>query len=136
MTKISGGKSEERGASNGFHVNVLGRVVNQGDPSFGEENLNHAAWARFRMTVRADELNQYLTTNREQFKERRGLKIFRAFLRRVFNKARTAYDSDTRARDAGWRRCLGQVTWRLVAKSVTQRGVGNSQDAITDSRPF
>ena len=95
--KISGGKSEERGASNGFHVNVLGRVVNQGDPSFGEENLNHAAWARFRMTVRADELNQYLTTNREQFKERRGLKIFRAFLRRVFNKARTTYDSDIRA---------------------------------------
>ena len=34
--KISGGKSEQRGASNGFHVNVLGRVVNQRDPSFGE----------------------------------------------------------------------------------------------------
>ena len=33
--KISGGKSEDRGASNGFLVNVLGRVVNQGDPSFG-----------------------------------------------------------------------------------------------------
>lgn len=45
--EISGGKSEERGASNGFHVNVLGRVVNQGDPSFGERNLSHAAWARF-----------------------------------------------------------------------------------------
>jgi hypothetical protein len=95
--KISGGKSEERGASNGFHVNVLGRVVNQGDPSFGEDNLSHAAWSRFRMTVRADGLNEYLTTNREQFKERRGLKIFRAFLRRVFNKARTAYDSDSNA---------------------------------------
>ena len=80
--KISGGKSEERGASNGFHVNVLGRVVNQHDPSFGEENLNHAAWARFRMTVRADGLNEYLTTNREQFKERHGMKVFRAFLRR------------------------------------------------------
>ena len=95
--KISGGKSEERGASNGFHVNVLGRVVNQLDPSFGEENLNHAAWARFRMTVRADGLNEFLTTNREQFKERRGMKIFRAFLRRVFNKARTSYDSDINA---------------------------------------
>ena len=95
--KISGGKSEERGASNGFHVNVLGRVVNQLDSSFGEENLNHAAWARFRMTVRADGLNEFLTTNREQFKERRGMKIFRAFLRRVFNKARTTYDSDINA---------------------------------------
>ena len=95
--KISGGKSEEHGASNGFHVNVLGRVVNQGDPSFGEENLSHAAWARFRMTVRADGLNQHLTTNREQFKDHRDLKIFRAFLRRVFNKARTTYDSDSSA---------------------------------------
>ena len=95
--KISTGKSEERGASNGFHVNVLGRIVNQQDPSFGEENLSHAAWARFRMTVRADGLNQFLTTNREQFKERSGMKIFRAFLRRVFNKARTSHDSDVNA---------------------------------------
>ena len=95
--KISEGKSEERGTSNGFHVNVLGRIVNQHDPSFGEENLNHAAWARFRMTVRADGLNEYLTTNREQFKERRGMKIFRAFLRKAFNKARNTHDSDSNA---------------------------------------
>ncbi len=95
--KISGGKSEERGASNGFHVNVLGRVVNQSDPSFGEENLNHAAWARFRMTVRADGLNEYLTTNREQFKESHGMKVFRAFLRKAFNKARNVHDSDSNA---------------------------------------
>ena len=95
--RISGGKSEERGASNGFHVNVPGRVVNQNDPSFGEENLSHAAWARFRMTVRADGLNQFLVTNREQFKERRQLKIFRAFLRKVFNKVRSDYDSDQNA---------------------------------------
>lgn len=95
--KISGGRSDERGASNGFHINVLGRVVNQDDPSFGEKNLNHAAWARFRMTVRVDGLNQLLTINREQFQERRELKIFRAFLRKAFNKARTYYDSDQNA---------------------------------------
>ena len=97
VDRISGGKSDERGASNGFHVNVLGRVVNQSDPSFGEKNLSHAAWAKFRLAVRADGLNQFLTTNREQFKERRGLKIFRAFLRKAFNKARTFYDSDPNA---------------------------------------
>lgn len=92
--RISGGKSEERGTSNGFHVNVLGRIVNQNDPSFGEDNLSHAAWAKFRMTVRADGLNQFLTTSREQFRERRELKVFRAFLRKAFNRARTYYDSD------------------------------------------
>ena len=92
--KISGGKSDEHGSSNGFHVNVLGRIVNQNDPSFGEENLSHAAWSRFRMSVRADGLDKYLTTNREQFQEQRSLRIFRAFLRRVFNLARSAYDND------------------------------------------
>ena len=95
--RISGGKSEQRGASNGFHVNVLGRIVNQSDPSFGEKNLSHAAWARFRMAVRVDSLNKYLTTNREQFQERHELVLFRAFLRKVFNKARNTYDSDPRA---------------------------------------
>ena len=92
--RISGGKSDERGASNGFHVNVLGRVVNQQDISFGETNLNHAAWARFRMTIRADGLNDYLTTNREQFTECREIVIFRAFLRKAFNTARQLYDDD------------------------------------------
>ena len=92
--RITGGKSEERGVSNGFFVNVMGRVINLHDPSFGEKNLNHAAWSRFRMTVRADGLDEYLTTNREQFREHRALKIFRAFLRRAFNTARVAYDGD------------------------------------------
>ena len=92
--RITGGISDERGASNGFHVNVLGRVVNQSDPDFGLSNLSHAAWARFRMTVRADGLNDFLTTSREQFREQRELKVFRAFLRKAFNKARTFYDSD------------------------------------------
>jgi hypothetical protein len=95
--QISGGKSEERGSSNGFHINVLGRLVNQADPSFGELNLSHAAWARFRMTARADGLNSYLTTDREKFKDRRDLKVFRAFLRRCFNLARSHYDSDNNA---------------------------------------
>jgi hypothetical protein len=95
--RISGGKSDERGPSNGFHINVLGRVVNQHDPTFGEDNLSHAAWARFRMTVRADGLNELLTTDRERFRESRDLTVFRAFLRRVFNKARTYYDSDEEA---------------------------------------
>lgn len=94
---VSGVKSDKRGASNGFHINVLGRVVNQGNIAFGEKDLSHAAWARFRMTIRADGLNGFLNTNREQFREQRELKIFRAFLRKVFNKARTQYDDDINA---------------------------------------
>lgn len=95
--KITGGKSDEFGASNGFHVNVRERVVNQSDPSFGERNLSHAAWARFRMTVRADGLNRFLTTDREKFMNRTELRVFRAFLRKAFNVARQFYDSDPQA---------------------------------------
>ena len=95
--RISGAKSDERGASNGFHVNVLGRVVNQADASFGEQNLNHAAWARFRMAVRADGLNQFLTTDREKLRESRELRVFRAFLRKTFNLARNYWDADANA---------------------------------------
>ena len=40
------------------------------------------------MTVRADGLDEYLTTNREQFRDHKALKIFQAFLRRAFNLAR------------------------------------------------
>ncbi len=95
--KISGGKSEKHGASNGFLINVRGRLVNQGDPSFGEKNLSHAAWARFRMTVRADGLDDFITTNREQFQDRREVSVFRAFLRKAFNKARGLFDDDKSA---------------------------------------
>lgn len=91
---VTGGKSEERGASNGFHVNVLGRVVNQNSPTFGESNLNHAAWSRFRMTIRADGLNGFLTTDRERFLDTPQMRVFREFLHSAFNKARAAYDSD------------------------------------------
>jgi hypothetical protein len=97
VDRISGGKSDARGASNGFHVNVLRRVVNQQDPSFGEKDLSHAAWARFRMAVRADGLNTFLTTDREKFRERQQLKLFRSFLRKIFNKARAFYDNDQNA---------------------------------------
>ena len=93
--KISGGKAQERGSSNGFLVNVLGRVINQDDPSFGADNHSHAVWARFRMAVRADGLDQFLTTSREKFRDTPALKVFRAFLRKCFNLARSEYDSDT-----------------------------------------
>ena len=88
---ISGGKSEQLGASNGYFVNVLGRVVNH-DPSFGEKDLSHSVWARFRMTVRADGLDSSLAVNREQFFQNREIRVFRTFLRRVFNFARVHYD--------------------------------------------
>ncbi len=95
--KISGGKSEEYEASNGFHVNILGRVINVADSYFGLTNLNHSAWAKFRATIRADGLDNLLSVNREGVKQSIELEIFRAFLMALFNKVRKSYDALTKA---------------------------------------
>lgn len=91
LDRISFGKSEQNAPSNGFFVNVRGRVTNS-NPHFGLRDLSHSAWSRFRMTVRADGLNSLLAVNREQFSEERELRIFRAFLRAAFNKVRTRWE--------------------------------------------
>lgn len=95
--RISGGKSENVASSNGFFVNILGRVINWDDPYFGLENLNHSAWAKFRATVRADGLNDYLSVNREGVQDTPEVEAFRAFLLGLFNKARVAYNAATKA---------------------------------------
>ena len=86
--RISGGKSEELGASNGFFVNVLGRVVNLDQPDFGLENLSHGAWAQFRATIRADGLDSELRVERDGLRDSSQLRIFKRFLLATFNQAR------------------------------------------------
>lgn len=95
--RISGGKSEDIEVSNGFFVNVRGRVIKPEDPYFGLDNLSHSVWARFRATIRADGLDSKLSVNREGISDSRELRIFRAFLMKLFNKARVDYDARTAA---------------------------------------
>lgn len=89
--RISGGKSDLVGRSNGFFVNIRGRVINPQDPYFGLENLNHRAWSKFRATVRADEIDEQLSVDREGLLEGSKLMTLKSLLRAMFNKAR-AYD--------------------------------------------
>ena len=90
--RITGGKSSERGRSNGFFVNVLGRTISIEDPYFGLENLSHGAWAHFRATIRADGLDSILSVERDTLRRGRELETFQALLRALFNEARKAYD--------------------------------------------
>ncbi len=83
--RISGGKSDEHGASNGFHINVKGRVVNGEDPYFGLENLSHSAWAKFRAAIRADGLDRIIAVNRDTMLDDPALGTFRSFLLQLFN---------------------------------------------------
>ena len=96
---ISGGKSSAVAASNGFFVNVVGRVVNVGDPYFGLSNLNHSAWAKMRAAARADGLNHAISVDRESVLEERPVAVFRALLRAIFNKVRATHDA---AEHASW----------------------------------
>lgn len=97
--RISGGKSSDVQASNGFEINIYGRVIRPADQYFGLQNLNHAVWSKFRATVRADGLDQFLAVNRETFTEGPELVAFRAFLRALFNTARAYHDA---AVEAAW----------------------------------
>ena len=89
--RITGGRSRERGRSNGFFVNVLGRTISLDDPYFGLQNLNHGAWAHFRATVQADGLDSLLSVERDTLRRGRELETFQALLRNLFNEARNAY---------------------------------------------
>ena len=128
-SRISGGKSENIGASNGFFVNILGRVINLEHADFGLENLSHGAWAQFRATIRADGLDRYLGVERDGLRESRQIRIFKRFLMAMFNKARTAL---TASRTAEWPKA-GDVldgSWKSIpmkplAEIVSERLAAN-----------
>jgi hypothetical protein len=124
---IAGGRSLELGRSNGFFVNILGRVVNAQDPYFGLKNLNHAAWAKFRAAIRADGLNPQLAVSRESVLEARQVTAFRALLRAIFNVCRLEYD---RAAKAAWPDAGDILTeaWGTVPLEPLQRAI---EDGLT-----
>lgn len=90
--KLTGGKSEQYGRSNGFFIRVRGRVINLEDELFGLKAVNHAAWSRFALDIRADGLRDHLLSSREGVKDSEHVRGFRSFLLDTFNECRSAYD--------------------------------------------
>ena len=118
--KISGGKSDQVRRSNGFFVNILGRVINPDEPYFGLENLNHSAWSKFRATIRADGLNERITVDRDKLRDSRELLVFTTFLKQLFNQARAKHD---RLVESDWPD-VGQVltdAWEAVPLSPLRK---------------
>jgi len=87
-SSISGGKSDALNDSNGFFINVMGRVVNYEDPNFKMKDLNQTVFAQLRVAIRADGLDKYISANRESISEGEELTNTRAFLKALFNLAR------------------------------------------------
>ena len=84
--RISGGKSAAIEVSNGFFINIRGRVLKPEDPYFGVQNLSHSVWAKFRATIRADRLDDKLSVNRETLSDSREPDITKALLMKLFNR--------------------------------------------------
>ncbi|PRE60106.1 ATP-binding protein [Burkholderia multivorans] len=97
--KLTGGRAEVVGRSNGFFVNVLGRVINPDDQYFGIGDLNHSVWPRFRATIRVDGLDANLSVNRETLAEDARLRTVRAILKKLFNIARKKWQDEI---NSGW----------------------------------
>ncbi len=130
-SRISGGKSDNLGASNGFFINILGRVINLEQTDFGLENLSHGAWAQFRATIRADGLDGDLGVERNGLRDSRQVRIFKRFLMSTFNRARTALKE---ARMTEWPRA-GDIldgSWKSIpmkplAEIVLERLASNRE---------
>jgi hypothetical protein len=91
---IATGRSAERARSNGFFINVKGRVINLADERFGLPALSHGVWAKLRVTIRADGLDRSLSVSRETVDETLAVDSVRGLLRAAFNQARLIYEDE------------------------------------------
>lgn len=85
------GKSEELGRSNGIFLTVRDRLINIDDPLIGMEALSHGVFNRVRITVNADELDEYITSTRESIKNSAALTDLREYIKRKFNQVKDWY---------------------------------------------
>jgi len=133
--RISGGKSEEIEVSNGFFINVLGRVIKPEDPYLGLENLSHSAWSKFRATIRSDGLDAVLSVNREGLSQSRELSIIKALVMRLFNRARSVHDAKV---GESWPDAGSVLTekWGVVPFQPLHRVISDSFSARTETPDF
>ncbi len=134
-SRITGGKSADMGPSNGFFVNILGRVINLEQADFGLENLSHGPWAQFRTTLRADGLDCDLGVERNGLRDSRQVRIFKRFMMSIFNRARIALKESTMADwpkagdilDGSWKTIPMKPLAEVVAERLaTNKGLPSS----------
>lgn len=85
------GKSEDLGRSNGIFLTVRGRLINIDDPLMGMEALSHGVFNRIRITINADDLDNYITSTRESIKDSAAISDLREYVKRKFSQTREWY---------------------------------------------
>ena len=96
------GKSLDLGRSHGIFVLVRGRLVNLDDPLLGLPVMYHGVFNRLRIVINADELDQFLTSTRESFKDSKALMDLQEYIKKKFNEIRSYYENllDEESREA------------------------------------
>jgi hypothetical protein len=110
------------GRSHGFFVYVRGRLINVYDTHFGipASALRHGTFARFRMEVHIDKLDDELRSTREAVRDATLAEAARSILRAVFNIARgflNEYDRQQEPSFRAWariRQSPGSLTRRPI----------------------
>ena len=85
------GKSEDLGRSHGIFLTIRGRLVNIDDPLLGMQPMSHGVFNRIRITVQADELDDYITSTRESIKESESLSYLKKYIQSKFDEAKDWY---------------------------------------------
>jgi hypothetical protein len=88
---LTTGKAALWGRSHGIFVTVRKRLINIDDALFGLPALSHGPFARFRMVVEADGLDDALRATREAVFETPGVEALREYIQAKFNEARVFY---------------------------------------------
>lgn len=93
------------GRSHGFFVYVRGRLINAYDTHFGipASALRHGTFARFRMEVHIDKLDDELRSTREAVRDATLAEATRNILRAVFNFARGYLNEYDRQQEPGFK---------------------------------
>ncbi|MGN6264553.1 MAG: ATP-binding protein [Ginsengibacter sp.] len=93
------GKSEDLGRSNGIFLTVRDRLINIDDPLIGMEALSHGVFNRVRISVNADELDDYITSTRESIKSSSALEDLREYIKRKFSQTKDWYFATVEAEE-------------------------------------
>ena len=89
---LHAGKSSDLGRSNGFFIKVRGRLINEEDPLLGLSPRSFQTFNRFRADVTVDDLDQFLTAQREGVGESPLKTKLVPLLGELFNEARDRYE--------------------------------------------
>jgi hypothetical protein len=128
---LTGGKAEQIGRSNGFFVYVRGRLINEDDALFGIPALRHGTFARFRMVVHVDKLDDELRSSREGVRNGPLVTIARNLLHGIFNLVRN-WDEEHEAQQTPDVRATGRIA--ATAGSLTRRPLLSLVKAVLDAK--